>query len=79
MSERQQNKDHENPEDWDDVDNVDQPQADEKPDQPTDDTARTIEEAKPFSDEAKAFGRDVAGAIRSIERDDLPNGDKNAE
>jgi hypothetical protein len=40
-----------------------------------DDTARTVEDAKPFSDEAKAFGRDVAGAIRSVEADRLPNGD----
>jgi hypothetical protein len=40
----------------------------------TDDSPRTVEEAKPFSDDAKAFGRDVAGAIRSIDRDDLPNG-----
>ena len=35
-----------------------------------DDTARTIEEAKPFSETARKFGEDVARALDEVEDDE---------
>jgi len=35
----------------------------------TEDTARTIEEAKPFSEEAKAFGEDVERVLNELEEE----------